>query len=109
MILVNILERAELFHISQDIREQLVLALGDLVVLVASVATHFHKALRGLSSAPVSINIHATFRIQIENFRGRCDKITESMWKHQFAKDDLDLSRGRFFVSAFECITSNAS
>ncbi|OJJ46551.1 hypothetical protein ASPZODRAFT_16305 [Penicilliopsis zonata CBS 506.65] len=93
MVLVNLLERTELFTVSQDIREQLVLALSDLVTLVARVSTYFHKALRGLSRESISINIYGTFAGQIENFRGRCDKIAEAMWKHQLLKDGLDGNR----------------
>lgn len=64
------------------------------MTLVAGVATHFHKALRGLSSAPVSINIETAFDSQIEVFNSRCDKITDAMWRHSLIKDDLDQNRG---------------
>lgn len=96
MVLVNLLERTELFTVSQEIKEQLVLALTDLVTLVASVSTYFHKAIRGLTKKSISVNIHATFSGQIESFRGRCERISESMWKHQLLKDDLDGERGNF-------------
>ncbi|KAH8706013.1 NACHT domain protein [Talaromyces proteolyticus] len=90
MVLVNLLERAELFNESQEIKEQLVFALGDIVTLVASVATHFHKALRGTSKASVSVNIFSTFSGQIEAFHARCEKIAEAMWRHQLLRDELD-------------------
>ncbi|EED17341.1 NACHT domain protein [Talaromyces stipitatus ATCC 10500] len=93
MVLVNLLERTELFAVSQEIKEQLVLALTDLVTLVASVSTYFHKALRGLTKPIISVNIYGTFSGQIESFRSRCDKISEAMWKHQLLKDDLDGER----------------
>ncbi|OKL61378.1 hypothetical protein UA08_03701 [Talaromyces atroroseus] len=93
LILVNLLERTELFSVSQEIKEQLVLALTDLVTLVASVSTHFHKALRGLSKASISVNIYGTFSGQIESFRSRCEKISQAMWKHQLLKDGLDGER----------------
>jgi len=93
MVLVNLLERTELFAVSQEIKEQLVLALTDLVTLVASVSTYFHKALRGLTKPSISVNIYGTFSGQIESFRGRCEKISEAMWKHQLLKDDLDGER----------------
>ncbi|PYI06981.1 hypothetical protein BO78DRAFT_342291 [Aspergillus sclerotiicarbonarius CBS 121057] len=41
----NLLDRAELFTVSQDIKDQLILALADLVTLVVGVAGHFHRAL----------------------------------------------------------------
>ncbi|KAE8553775.1 hypothetical protein EYB25_005157 [Talaromyces marneffei] len=93
MVLVNLLERTELFTVSQETKEQLVLALTDLVTLVASVSTYFHKALRGLTKPSISVNIYGTFSAQIESFRGRCEKISEAMWKHQLLKDDLDGER----------------
>lgn len=96
MVLVNLLERTELFAVSQEIKEQLVLALTDLVTLVASVSTYFHKALRGLKKPSISVNIYGTFSGQIGSFRGRCEKISEAMWKHQLLKDGLDGERGRF-------------
>ena len=95
MSLVNLLERTELFSVSQDIREQLVLALSDLVTLVASVATHFHKAIRGASTASVSIDIYTTFSGQIKTFQERCEKIAESVWRHQLLAEGLDAERGK--------------
>ncbi|KAH9885657.1 NACHT domain protein [Xylariomycetidae sp. FL2044] len=91
--LVNLLERVELFSVTQEIREQLVLALSDLVTLVASVSTHFHKAIRGLTTASVSINIYGVFQGQIKTFRERCEKIAESMWRHQLLKENLEAER----------------
>lgn len=94
MSLVNLLERTELFSVSQDIREQLVLALSDLVTLVASVASHFHKAIRGSSTASVSVDIYTDFSVQIRTFQERCEKIAESMWRHQLLAENLDAERG---------------
>ncbi|KAI1854293.1 hypothetical protein JX266_001434 [Neoarthrinium moseri] len=90
MSLVNLLERTEMFGVSQVIREQLVLALADLVTLVASVATHFHKAISGDSDESISINIYSNFSGQIRAFEERCEKIAESMWRHQLLVDNLD-------------------
>ncbi|KAL4762142.1 NACHT domain protein [Aspergillus foveolatus] len=90
MTLVNLLERTELFGVSQDIQEQLILALADLVTLVASVSTHFHKAIRGMTTASVSVNIYRTFPSQIQTFQQRCERIAESMWRHQLLRENLD-------------------
>ncbi|KAK2736384.1 hypothetical protein FQN55_001680 [Onygenales sp. PD_40] len=90
MVLLNLLERAELFNVSQEIREHLVLALGDLVTLVASVSTYFHRAIRGLTKGSISVNIYVTFPGQIQAFHQRCEKITESMWSHQFQKENVE-------------------
>ncbi|KAH8649375.1 NACHT domain protein [Xylariales sp. PMI_506] len=91
--LVNLLERTELFSVSQDIREQLVLALSDLVTLVASVSTHFHKAIRNLTTSSLSINIYGTFPGEIKAYMERCEKTTESMWRHQLLKENMDASK----------------
>ncbi|KAL2833125.1 hypothetical protein BJY01DRAFT_253617 [Aspergillus pseudoustus] len=88
--LANLLERTELFTVTQEVQEQLILALSDLVTLVASVSTHFHKAIRGLTTASVSVNIYRTFPGQIQTFQQRCEKIAESMWRHQLLRDNLD-------------------
>ncbi|KAL2808077.1 hypothetical protein BJX63DRAFT_52411 [Aspergillus granulosus] len=88
--LANLLERTELFTVTQEVQEQLILAFSDLVTLVASVSTHFHNAIRGLTTASVSVNIYGTFPGQIQTFQKRCEKIAESMWRHQLLKDNLD-------------------
>lgn len=99
--LVNLLERTELFAVSQEIKEQLILALADLVTLVASVSTHFHRAIRGLTTASISVNIYDTFPGQIQSFRERCGKIAESMWRHQLAKENIDTDRGKCWSSCY--------
>ncbi|THC96665.1 hypothetical protein EYZ11_003870 [Aspergillus tanneri] len=88
--LVNLLDRAELFSVSQDIKDQLVLALADLVTLVVSVATHFHRSLRGLTSESVSIDIYSTFPGPIESFCNRCEHVSELMWRHQLLREGFD-------------------
>lgn len=93
--LVNLLERTELFSVSQEIQEQLILALADLTTLVASVATHFHKAIGGLTTASLSVNIYETFPGQIQSFKERCGKISEAMWRHQLANENIDTERGK--------------
>ncbi|KAH8423418.1 uncharacterized protein LDX57_001179 [Aspergillus melleus] len=89
MGLVNLLDRVELFSVSQDIKDQLVLALADLVTLVVSVATHFHKSIKSLTSESVSIDIYGTFPGPIESFRNRCQHVSESMWRHQLTREGL--------------------
>lgn len=83
---------------SQEIKEQLILALTDLVKLVARVSTHFHNALRTANKTSISVNIYGTFAGQIESFRSRCDKISQEMWKHQLVNDGLDGERGKSVV-----------
>lgn len=110
--LANLLERTELFGVSQDIREQLVLALTDLVTLVASVATHFHKAISGMTTASASIDIYEVFGHQIHTFSDRCEKIAESMWRHQLWKENIEGEKGMSmrpvtnFVAVANCFQS---
>ncbi|KAK8087660.1 hypothetical protein PG997_002621 [Apiospora hydei] len=87
--LADLLERTEMFRVSQEIREHLVLAITDLVTVVASVATHFYKAIRSASTESVSVNIYTTFAEQIKTFRDRCDKIADAMWRHQLLAHDM--------------------
>ncbi|EEP82083.1 conserved hypothetical protein [Uncinocarpus reesii 1704] len=90
MPLINLLERTELFNVTQEIQEQLILALSDLVTLIACVSTYFHKAIRGLTTASVSVNIYRAFPNQIQNFHHRCENIVEAMWRHQLMRESLD-------------------
>ncbi|KAJ1323672.1 ankyrin repeat domain-containing protein 50 [Microdochium nivale] len=90
--LVNLLERTELFSVTQEIREQLVQALSDLVTLVASVATYFHKAIRGVTAC-VTVNVYSVFKTQIRTFLARCEGTAELMWKHQLLKEGLDATK----------------
>lgn len=93
--LVDLLERTELFAVSQTIKNQLVEALADLVSLVAGVSTHFHQSIYALSEGSISINIYETFTGQIESFRERCAKISESMWRHQLVQESKDPENGK--------------
>ncbi|KAJ5768999.1 hypothetical protein N7520_003558 [Penicillium odoratum] len=87
----NLLDRAELFLVSSDIKDQLILALADLVTLVSCVARHFHRSL--LSSESVSIDIYRTFPSPIDSFRGRCEHVSELMWHHQLTREGLDVDK----------------
>ncbi|KAL4778896.1 hypothetical protein BJX76DRAFT_362292 [Aspergillus varians] len=81
--LENLLHRTELFMVSQSIKDQLILALADLVTLVVGVATHCHLSLGSLGSGSVSIDIYSTFTASIGSFRARCEDVSEMMWRHQ--------------------------
>jgi len=88
-----------MFSVSPEIREQLVLALSDLVTLVAGVSTHFHKAISGLMTSPVSINIYSLFPVQIKAFMDRCERTGEAIWRSQLLKEGMDASKSKFFFS----------
>lgn len=86
--LVSLLQRTELFGASREIRDHVVMALSDLVTLVASVGTHFHRLINGMrSTGSVSVNVYSTFSGQIKAFLDRCDKTAELMWAHQLQKE----------------------
>ncbi|PYH76863.1 NACHT domain protein [Aspergillus uvarum CBS 121591] len=88
MGLGNLLDRTELFSVSQEIKDQLILALADLVTLVVGVARHFHRSLN--SSDSVSIDIYSTFPGPIDSFKARCEHVSESMWRHQLIREGLN-------------------
>lgn len=102
MPFLNLLERAELFSANQDIREQLVLALGDLVTLVASISIHFNKAIRGLNGSSVSIDIYRSFSDQIRTFRQRCEKISVLLWEQQLLKENVPPGKGMYHPTLYE-------
>ena len=91
--LVNLLERTELLTFSSEIREQLMLALCDLVTLVSKVSTHFHVAINTSDAASVSVNIYDSFSTWINGFKDRCGKITELMWRNELVRENIDIER----------------
>ncbi|EAW15289.1 uncharacterized protein ACLA_059560 [Aspergillus clavatus NRRL 1] len=86
----NLLDRTELFNVSQTIKDQLVLALTDLVSLVVSVATQFHQSIDSLTLGSVSIDIYSTSSTLIESFRSRCEQVGELIWRHQLSEAGLE-------------------
>jgi hypothetical protein len=92
--LENLLHRSELFMVSQSIKDQLILALADLVTLIVGVATHCHQSLGSLASGSVSIDIYSAFASSIESFRSRCEHVSEMMWRHQLLGAGLDEDKG---------------
>lgn len=101
----NLLDRAELFMVSSDIKDQLVLALADLVTLVVCVTRHFHRLLQ--SSESVSIDIYSAFPGPIDSFRGRCEHVSELMWRHQLTREGLDVDKGEFQSSYIHTTNSD--
>lgn len=108
MPLANLLERTELFGVSQEILEQMYLALSDLVTLIASVATHFHQAIRDMSTQSVSISIYSTFSAQIKSFHERCEGIAQSMWRHQVLAGDIEPEAGMALIPCERVSSSNS-
>lgn len=81
--------RAELFPVSRSIRDQVTLAVGDLVTLVVEIASHFQKSVTDMKSGSVAIDIHNTFSELIESFQARCEDVAELMWQHQVSQEGL--------------------
>ena len=94
--LVNLLERTEIFSVSQEIREKLVLGLSDLVTLVAGVTTYFRKAISGLKTTSISVNLYSVFPTQIKAFVDRCEEASQALWKHQLMKEGMDPAKGGY-------------
>jgi hypothetical protein len=90
----RLLNRGELFLVSGDIKDQLSLALADLVTLVAGIATSFYKAVRRLTSGSLNIDIYSEFPGPIASFRGRCERISELMWRYQLLREGYDGDKG---------------
>jgi hypothetical protein len=53
---------------------------NDLLSLVVEVAITFYKAVKGMSTSSVSIDIFETFGDTIDSFHSRRKKIVESLW-----------------------------
>ncbi|OQE92518.1 hypothetical protein PENNAL_c0007G01338 [Penicillium nalgiovense] len=87
--LEHLLDRAELFIVSQGVKDQLILALADLVTVVVGVATYFHKSAGRLTHGSTSIEIYSTFAGPIESLRSRCESAAELLWKHQLLGEGL--------------------
>ncbi|KAI2899032.1 hypothetical protein CBS63078_7386 [Aspergillus niger] len=84
----NLLDRTELFDVSKDIKDQLILALADLVTLVAGVAGHFNRALQ--NSKTVEIDIYHQFSDSLSSFHSRCETVSDLMWRHQLVREGLN-------------------
>lgn len=88
----SLLDRAELFQVSGDIKDQLSLALADLVTLVVGIATHFRKTIP--AAGYLHVDIYSEFSDQIHNFRSRCERISELMWTYQLQREGYDSAKG---------------
>lgn len=87
----SLLDRAELFQVSGDIKDQLSLALADLVTLVVGIATHFRKTIP--AAGYLHVDIYSEFSDQIHNFRSRCERISELMWTYQLQREGYDSAK----------------
>ncbi|KAL2842894.1 NACHT domain protein [Aspergillus pseudoustus] len=101
----NLLSRAELFTVSQTIKDQVILALADLVTLVFGIATHFRKRLG--ESRSVTIDIYSTFPGPIESFRTRCENVSELMWKHQLLQEGTEIKTLRQWLEPEDRVLSD--
>ncbi|KAK7188148.1 nacht domain protein [Paraphaeosphaeria sporulosa] len=74
-----------------DVREQLSLMYTDLLSLVVDVAITFYKAVKGMSTSSVSIDIFETFGDTIDSFHMRRKQIVESLWNSQIEGQGLEV------------------
>ncbi|CAI6335559.1 unnamed protein product [Periconia digitata] len=86
----SILHQSEIIAATSDVREQLCLMYADLLSLVVDVAITFYKAVKGLTTSSVSIDIFESFGDTIEGFRSRQNKIVESIWAYQIESAGID-------------------
>jgi hypothetical protein len=86
----SILHRSELLAATSDVREQLCLMYTDLLSLVVEVSIAFYRAVKGMTSTSVIIDIYQTFGDTIESFHSRQSKIVELIWNYQIENEGLD-------------------
>lgn len=95
MDIEQLLEHKELFALSQNVKDQLILALADLVTIIAGVSAHFHKDLETSSPGISIVEIHSTFEGPIESLRHRCGLASALMWEYQLLNGDVGGMKGK--------------
>lgn len=93
-----LLHRAQILTTTPQIREQLGLMYGDLLTLTSSVATRYYKAVHGMASSKMSLDIYEVCGSVIESFRDRQSQVAELIWKHQAQQEGFDLEHGELIV-----------
>lgn len=68
---------------------------GDLLSLTSSVATRYYKAVRGMASSKMSLDIYEVCGNVIDSFRDRQTQVAELLWKHQAQAEGYDLDQGK--------------
>ncbi|KAF2454326.1 hypothetical protein BDY21DRAFT_353647 [Lineolata rhizophorae] len=86
----SLLSRSELFAVSSETKEQLCMMYTDLLTLVTSVAIRFYKAVHGMMSTSVSLDMYEVFGDTIESLNSRQAGVAEAIWTHQIQSDGLD-------------------
>ncbi|KAK3080786.1 hypothetical protein LTS18_013143, partial [Coniosporium uncinatum] len=83
----SLLDRSDLLSVTGETREQLCMMYSDLLTLVVEVAVRFYKAVHGMSTSSLNIDMYETFGDTIETFRSRHGKIIEAIWSFQIEKE----------------------
>lgn len=68
---------------------------GDLLSLTSSVATRYYKAVHGMASSKMSLDIYEVCGSVIDSFRDRQTQVAELLWKHQAQAEGYDLEQGK--------------
>lgn len=87
-----ILQRVDLLAPSAtaEVYEQLSLMYSDLLSLVVDVAITFYKAVKGMSTTSVSMDLFEVFGDTIDSFNSRQKKIVELLWSSQIDGHGLE-------------------
>ncbi|KAL1597956.1 hypothetical protein SLS60_008444 [Paraconiothyrium brasiliense] len=88
----TILQRVELLAstATTEVYEQISHMYADMLSLVVEVAFTFYKAVKGMSTSSVSIDIFETFGDTIDSFHSRRKKIVKSLWSSQIEDQSLE-------------------
>jgi hypothetical protein len=94
--LVNLLGRMDLPSVIEGVQEQLTLTVSALANVVASVVIYSYSRddMSGMTSASLSVDIHRTFSGQIQSYYQCCERIADSMWRHQLLRENLEGDHG---------------
>ncbi|KAF2812396.1 NACHT domain-containing protein [Mytilinidion resinicola] len=92
LVVSALLERTELLSVTSETREELCKMYTDLLSLVVDVAIRFYKAVHGMLSSSVSLDMFEVFGDTIESLRSRQATVTEAIWSYQIENEGLDPS-----------------
>lgn len=99
--------RATDLGVSEEIVEQLALALVDLVALISSLFAQLYKAILGLGDGSFVLNdIHNQYASQIDTFQNRCERVRVAISRHRLQGAAQGLVKGTDFYGWFESFES---
>lgn len=66
-----------------EARQEMGLALADMLTLIVEVTVHYHKSVRIMSSNSVTVDFNIQFGSLMDSFIRHRDNIISIMWMHQ--------------------------